>query len=73
MCIYLSDNAIYIIIFIIGLVVGSIITRIIIKNRFNLSDHERYELSQLKLEAAISKYELSHKQSPPKPLHNPHK
>lgn len=67
MCIYLSDNAIYIIIFIIGLVVGSIITRIIIRNIFNLSDHERYELSQFKLEAAISKYKLSHKQSSPGP------
>ena len=73
MFIYLSYSAIYIIIFIIGLVVGSIITWIIMKNRFNLSDHERYEFSQLKLEAAISKYELFHKQSPPKPPHNPHK
>lgn len=67
MCIYLSATAIFIIIFIIGLVVGSTITRIIMRNTFNLSDHERYELSQLKLEAAISKYRLSHKQSPPGP------
>ena len=73
MCIYLSDNAIHIIIFIIGLLIGSIITRIIIRNILGISDHERYELSQLKLEAAISKYELSHKKSPPKPPHNPHK
>lgn len=67
MFIYLSHSAIYIIIFIIGLVVGSIITRIIMRNIFNLSDHERYELSQFKLEAAISKYRLSHEQSPPGP------
>lgn len=73
MFIYLSYNAIYIIIFIIGLVIGSIMTRIIMRNVLNLSDQERYEFSQLKLEAAISKYELSHKQSPPKPLYSPHK
>ncbi|WP_201555797.1 hypothetical protein [Psychrobacter sp. 72-O-c] len=66
MCIYLTDNAVFMIIFIVGLVLGAIVHRIITAP-MNNEDRKSLEVMRYELEA----FEKRNRPPPPKPLHHP--
>ena len=68
MCIYLSDNAIFVLIFIAGLIVGAIAHRIITAP---MTSQDRKDLQAMRI--ALNAFEIRNRPAPPKPLPNPHK
>jgi uncharacterized membrane-anchored protein YhcB (DUF1043 family) len=66
MCIYLSDNAIFVLIFIAGLVLGAIIYRIVTAP---MTNQDRRDLQAMRI--ALNTFEMRNRPAPPKPLHNP--
>lgn len=68
MCTYLNDNAIFVLIFIAGLVLGAIIYRIVTAP---LTNQDRKNLQAMRI--ALNDFEMRSRPPPPKPLPNPHK
>lgn len=68
MCIYLSDNAIFVLIFIAGLVLGAIVHRIITAP---MTNQDRKDLQAMRI--ALNAFEMRNRAAPPKPPHNPNK
>ncbi|OEH69175.1 MAG: hypothetical protein BAX61_03035 [Psychrobacter sp. B29-1] len=68
MYIYLSDNIIFVSVFVCGLILGAAIYRLLARPQDAL-DKAKIEV----MEELILNFEKKHRQPPPKPLHNPHK
>ena len=68
MYIYLSENVVLMVVFILGMIVGAIFYRIITAP---MTNQDRRDLQAMRI--ALDAFEIRSRQPPPKPDHNPNK
>ena len=68
MYMYLSENVVMMAIFILGMVIGAVVYRIITEP---LNNQDRRDLQAMRL--ALDAFERRNRPPPPKPEHNPNK